>query len=346
MKVISLITFFLCLMLAACRAEALKFPVQSTPLTPSSEINSTIQSGMSAQAARYLDDAFGIMEKNSINKYKVDWNELRATCFILAMNSQAAAGTYNAIRCLLKGLQDYHSFFIPAGQNSGASVATATYVPSTQARLIQNHFGYVLIPGYKSSPFGNQFGTDMQLQIKAIDQQNPCSWIVDLRGNTGGDMWPLLIGIGPILGEGLAGSFIDAEGHPEKWGYQDGKGLENSQVQSEVLGQPYHLLHPDAPVAVLFDNTTLSSGEAIVIAFIGRPNTRSFGANSGGLTTANVPFTLSDGAVMALTVAVDADRTGKVYGGAILPDVQVENDTPGSIPHEALDWLANQSACK
>ena len=186
----------------------------------------------------------------------------------------------------------------------------------------------------------------MQQQIKKIDLEQPCGWIVDLRGNYGGELWSMLIGIGPILGEGKAGDFIDAYGDKIEWAYQDGKMVEGGQTVAAVLGPPYHLARPDPPVAVLFDGTTYSAGEFIAISFVGRPNTRSFGRDSGGLTTALDRYILSDGATIVLADVVDADRTGKVYGGAIIPDVQVTNDSAGIIPDEALLWLASQPACR
>jgi C-terminal processing protease CtpA/Prc len=36
-----------------------------------------------------------------------------------------------------------------------------------------------------------------------MDQGNLAGWIVDLRNNGGGNMWPMLTGIGSILGEGV-----------------------------------------------------------------------------------------------------------------------------------------------
>jgi C-terminal processing protease CtpA/Prc len=187
----------------------------------------------------------------------------------------------------------------------------------------------------------------MQHQIRIIDNQKPCGWIVDLRGNTGGNMWPMLIGIGPVLGKGLAGSFIDADGNQVDWAYLDGKGLLGDEVISQVNGAPYQIANPEAPVAVLFGEGTASSGEVIVISFIGRPNTRTFGGSSAGYTTGNDEFELSDGAYIFLTTVIDADRTGKVYRSVIVPDVRVDgnNYIPGPIPAEALQWLREQPAC-
>ncbi len=219
-----------------------------------------------------------------------------------------------------------------------------------EIKLVEGKFGYVLVPGYAglNPDQMNQYATDMQKQIQVIDSQHPCGWIVDLRGNTGGNMWPMLAGVGPILGEGKAGMWVDSDGNLTEWSYKDGKGLIGDIVVSEVLGQPYMLSQADQPVAVLFGRETMSSGEIIAISFIGRPNARSFGSESAGLSTSNQGYPLSDGAMIFLTNAVDIDRNGKTYGGPIIPDVLVSGWTAsaGPVPPESLEWLSGQPGCQ
>ena len=69
-----------------------------------------------------------------------------------------------------------------------------------------------------------------------------------------------------------------------------------------------------------------------------------FGAATAGLSTSNSLFSLSDGAVLALTVAVMADRTGRVYGDAIEPDEVVVGKRKRNIAEDpavlaASAWL-------
>lgn len=77
---------------------------------------------------------------------------------------------------------------------------------------------------------------------------------------------------------------------------------------------------------MLTDSSTASAGEAVTIAFRGRPHTRSFGTPTNGVPTANAVFTLSDGALLTVTNALEADRTGRTYTAAIPPDVRIEDD--------------------
>lgn len=343
-----IVVFFL--LLAACNKFSNTPVIPTAIVTPSDPVNSTPTAGLSLEAAKYLNNALDIMQNNSINKSKIDWPTFRADILKLAFDAQTPAETYPSIKLALWRLNDHHSYFIDPQKASAAQSGTSPTPMPPEVKLVENKFGYVAVPAYwgLNQDLMNQYGTDMQTQIAEIDSQNPCGWIVDVRGNTGGNMWPMLIGIGPILGEGKAGSWIDADGNQTEWAYLEGKGMSGSEVASEVIGEPYHLANPEAPVAVLFGNSTASSGEIIVISFIGRRNTRSFGSNSGGFTTANAGFSLSDQAMIFLTTAVDADRTGKIYGDAIIPDVKITgaNNHAGPVPEEALQWLGDQPACQ
>jgi C-terminal processing protease CtpA/Prc len=93
-------------------------------------------------------------------------------------------------------------------------------------------------------------------------------------------------------------------------------------------------------VAVLTDNLVASSGEAVVVSFRGRPNTRSFGSATCGLSTANSGFRLSDGATLQLTTASMADRTRVNYGVSIAPDEAVGGDA--EVVLRAVDWLRGE----
>lgn len=352
MKTLKLTVLIFSVFLTACNKSSVT-PVNSTPTLsklPIALVSPAATSGISGEAAEYLNHALDIMQNNSINKDKIDWATFRARILRFAANAKTPKETYPFITLALRGLKDYHSSFLEPQEVSALQSNTSPTPILPSIRLVEDKFGYVELPGYKglNQDLINKYGTDMQTQIQEIDRQHPCGWIVDLRENTGGNMSPMLIGVGPILGEGTAGFFVNAAGDRTEWAYANGKATEGRQVLSEVVGEPYQLMNPEAPVAVLFGGITASSGEIIVLSFVGRANTRSFGSPSAGYTTSNLGFKLADGAIIVLTTAVDADRTGKVYGGPIMPDMQVKGyakDT-GTIPEEALQWLGSQPACK
>ena len=86
------------------------------------------------------------------------------------------------------------------------------------------------------------------------------------------------------------------------------------------------------------DNGIASSGELIAISFIGRENTRSFGASTCGLSTSNSPFKLSDNYSLNLTTAYLADRNNNLYGITVDPDIVTTNE---DIIQNAVEWIEN-----
>lgn len=179
-----------------------------------------------------------------------------------------------------------------------------------------------------------------RLLVGQADAQR-CGWVVDLRPNGGGNMWPMLAALAPLLGSDTLGAFV-SHGSATRWtsaGAQDDGGA----MREYAVGAPGATLDLRAfPVAVLTGPRTASSGEAVTLAFRGRPFTRSFGAPTAGVSTANAPFPLPGGGLLNLTTARMADRTGRIFGDAIEPDEAVPDD---AALDAATRWLLAQSRC-
>ncbi|GFE22487.1 S41 family peptidase [Streptomyces nigrescens] len=174
--------------------------------------------------------------------------------------------------------------------------------------------------------------------MRDLDRHRPKGWVVDLRGNAGGSMYPMLTVLAPLLGHGRLGSFVDAAGEVSgRWLLRGGVVYVDDEALS-ATPHPYLPAEPEPPVAVLIDGRTMSAGETTLIAFLGMPRVRTFGAPTAGLATGNVAVDLADGAVLVLTVAREADRTGRLYGNApIAPDQPTPGDADALT--DAVAWL-------
>ncbi|HET7076471.1 MAG TPA: S41 family peptidase [Chloroflexia bacterium] len=216
-------------------------------------------------------------------------------------------------------------------------------------RLMAGGIGYLALPGNGSNSMLGQYANYAQQLIRQIDQQGTCGWIVDLRDNGGGRLWPMLAGVGPILGQGLAGFFL-RDGQTIPWGYRAGAVWYGDEVDQSVA-QPYELRQPDPPVAILTNRYTVSAAEATEIAFGGRPATRHFGQPTAGAPNAPIRTQLSDGAVLQVAHTKEADRTGHVYDGPIAPDqlIAVDQQLVGTDRDPtvlaASAWLRSQPGC-
>ena len=81
-----------------------------------------------------------------------------------------------------------------------------------------------------------------------------------------------------------------------------------------------------------------------MLAFRGRPQTRSFGQPTSGLSTANVMRPLVDGSALLLTTSVMQDRNGQGDGLKIEPDQRTDSDA--ATLAAAQQWLLQQPACQ
>lgn len=324
----------LALTVAACA------PLQAPASTATAEPSPTL----SAAAKSYLDTAIDWIAANALYASNVpDWAVLRQRAYRVADGATDTAGTHDAIRYVLYQLGDHHSHFTDPAQTASVLRGEANLHPPT-ARKIGNRVGYIDLPSFTGdNPLAVEYASTAQREIARVDDAMICGWIVDLRTNTGGDMWPMIAGVGPILGDDPKIGAFDWPSHRQQWGYEAGSSsIDGYRVVT--VAAPYTLHRVAPPVAVLTSGQTASSGEAVVVAFRGRPATRSFGEATAGVPTANIGKDLSDGAVIVLTVAFMADRTGQAYDNRIAPD-QVLAPPVDEIA-VAATWLNQQPACR
>ena len=294
---------------------------------------------MSQPAEHYLAAAIAIAETHALHRDRIDWHALRLASAHRTAGASTPADTYDTIRWVLTQLEDHHSFFLPP-ENGDSAIATydrEATVPGGHLR--PDRIAVLRIPGFLGSPQrGTRYADTLQAWIAKLDAAEPVGWIVDLTENGGGNMWPMLAGLGPLLGEGPLGAFDIPHQPPAVWSYRDGQSWLDDSSQARTSGGGYRLRTTAAPVAVLMSARTASSGEAVLIAFCGRPDTLRFGTSSRGLTTANDGFPLPDGATILLTVGTFVDRFGRVYGRSIEPD-QVVDCEGKQLQTRAAAWV-------
>lgn len=271
---------------------------------------------------------------------------VRREVFSRAGAAQLPSDTHAAVQWLVSALGDRHSAFLDPVALKSLPARSAAASGKPEGRLLDGQFGYVLVPTFGSPDQAaiDQFATDLQGVIAVVGASKPCGWVVDLRSNGGGNMWPMLAGIGPALGTGRLGSFKDPDGRGASWSYENGEAKSDGRTLAKTLTTPVTLHVEAPPVAVLIGPTTASSGEAVAIAFRGRPATRLFGTTTRGLTTSNRVFPLSDGSLLNLTTSAFADRSGTIYPSGVMPD-DLWNGPDVSRDSVPLNWLRAQSAC-
>lgn len=280
-----------------------------------------------------LDTAIAIVREHALHAAQVDWSTLVPKLHAMVPAKGPPAAAYPAIHTLLGALGDHHSLMLPPTVTQRFDHGGfPTFPPKVEA--MSGDLGYIAMPGFSGvQPAAQQaFARRVIDGITRVQPQARCGWVVDLRQDPGGNMRPMLAGLRPLLGDGVVGGFRRAGGQvypvyahpPSSTDLPDGPALEHARV------------------AVLLGPHTASSGEVVAVAFRGRPDTRSFGQPTAGLSTANAGYRLPDGSELFVTTSVDVDRTGHAYGNRLPPD-QLVPDDPAAKGDATLDaarqWL-------
>jgi hypothetical protein len=312
------------------------------------ELHAMTDTAITDSVRAYVEHALDLMQTHSMRRDAIDWTSFRAEVWEQVRGTTTVPALYPVLERVVRRLGDGHSLFIrprPEKHWTGEP-------PGGQ--LAGDRVGYLRVPEFGSadSTQSTAYADALQDAIRHLDARGVCGWVVDVRTNSGGNMWPMIAGIGPLLGENPVGWFVRPTGAREPWAYEGGASLyNNGRPLARASGTGHVLRDPAAPVAVLTGARTMSAGEAVVVAFRGRPNTRSFGAATGGMSTGNESFDLADGGRLVITTTLYADRTGRRYGAAIAPDVTLaagvrEAPTPSdAVADAARSWIESQPAC-
>jgi len=305
-------------------------------------------------AGVYLDRALELMHTHAIYTPAAGWDALSAKARAMAERAKTLSDAYGAIEYAIAQLQragDLHASFTNAltAKLEHQSGAPSASTPPPAVSLVAPGLGSITLPAIGSRPRSSDARHYMSSALSALASlektKHPCGWVIDLRANSGGDVWPMLLSVGPILGGGRLIGFTDKNGSAQTTvSYRQGtlSGGGYAARAPLTIGD----FAPPPAVAVLTGPLTLSSGEAVAIAFRGRPLTRSFGSRTGGATNSPHAYHLADGAIIGFSTQWDKDRRDRVYRHALTPDTLVptragQDDTLRA----ATEWLASTATC-
>jgi hypothetical protein len=296
-----------------------------------------------AELRRLVDTLLNQLQSEALHRARIDWPALRAATLERLGSAPGFTQAEAAMAEALSRLQEPHSYIIrpggsmlfarPPGWQRPVCAEAGGGRPALPADI-----GYVRVSGNNG---GSQAGLDearaIQRQIAEQDRPGLAGWIVDLRANGGGNMYPMVAGLGPLLGDGVAGYFVAPDGGRVAWSYAAGAASVGGTALLTVP-QPYQMQQPAPRVAVLSDCGNGSSGEATLISFIGRPApTRLFGTPSYGVSTAVRGIGIGQGYSLGLAVSTMADRLGRPYGERVPVDEPI--DDAARVVERAVQWL-------
>lgn len=285
------------------------------------------------------NEIYKIIRKNSMFKDRLNWDDIQSESKKLLFTANDSINEqiiFNFYRQKLRAAGDKHSFFISSRKINEISKAPITEMP--QGEYLGNGTGWIKVPRLTFDRNKDiEFANAIRAIIEKIDTENTVTgWIVDLRHNGGGNMWPMIAGLNALVDDGTAGYFVQGK---SKRPWQNENGKINGKTQPL---NTYKIKNNKVKIAVLFDSQTGSSGEMTAVSFLGLPNVKTFGQTTSGYITANYTFPLSNGSQLLLAMTYVTDRTGKSYVEGIVPDVTVDdlsNTKDDSVIRAAIKWI-------
>jgi hypothetical protein len=304
------------------------------------------------KAEKLLDEVLGFMQKTYYRKNEVSWPDLATKAHEQLRSATSCDDAYSCIGWCFKELNEHHSFVMPPEKAARYAGDEDADIPPNLSQLVgeirgewlQDSIGYLTIPWVSTddSLICQRIADSLQAVIARLDSRGISRWIIDLRKNSGGNMWPMLTGLGPLLGDGVFGYFVGSN-ERVPISYRDGSAIQGRHVRCRVSHNGYRMLHNHPSVVVLTGRRTVSAGETVALAFRGMEQTCLIGEPTAGFTTANATYSLSDKSMLVLSVCQEADRTGRVCDGSVQPDRIVSANSPS--PSEdaaraaAINWL-------
>lgn len=278
-------------------------------------------------AERYGKDALATIGKNGIYSGSDEWKSTYEECLKMIENAKSYEDTYPAIKKALSVCGGKHSILMTKSESQSTSDSYDEVLPTVS---LNGDIAVIKLPdflgtaeaGRKYAKVAEDFIHENRDKINGV--------VLDLRGNTGGDMGPMATAVSSLLPDGEL-MYYHYRSYDVPVTLKDGV-ISNAGTGGKSL-------YPDeklkVPVAILTDGMAASSGEALTLCFRGLENVKTFGAPTAGYTSVNMLYSLYDGAQLYLTVAFDKARTGEIF-----KETSIEPDVATDSPLEAaLEWL-------
>lgn len=307
-----------------------------------------------------LEQALAAIEAHAYALPRVDWPATRRAARDTLHATPGEAGLTAAIRGALQALDDGHSFYLPPrvedAASSAADPSAATSAPgpirpavgdAARVRSARRPIAELDLSGPMpvlavNTWAGDRMGeaaTKVRAALAQATAGAPCGLVLDLRGNGGGNMWPMVAGLLPLYAPGTLETWVDRDGTARDVRI-DGSVLRNGSGRGDIdTAALPAVAHAPRYLALVWGPRTASSGELTALGFAGQAGVRRFGAPSRGQTTSNWSTRLPNGGTLAVMSLRVRDRTGRAVDGPLLPD----EATPTPI-EAAQAWLASKCA--
>ena len=254
-----------------------------------------------------------------------DWCTARKTYLSEAKTLDSFEDAHELVKRALAVAGGKHSTLL-----APVTDTTAYEELAPEAYMLDDGIAYVKLPAHSGVKVSDSVYTHTVLNFLQ-SHLDASGVVIDLRDNRGGNMYPMISAVAPLLPDGTLLRFKTRKG----------TSLNTLEfvLRSSGLNQADISKFPEGtPVAILINDWTGSSGEATLLCFRGLENTRTFGIPTAGYASANLTFPMADDYLLIITTGCDVARTGEVFcDDPITPDVETETPL-----EDAVAWIQNK----
>ena len=284
--------------------------------------------GCSSPNETYVRNAIQQMDRKGLYAEGEEWEAMKKEA--LSQNPETLEEAQAIINKAAKVAGGKHSYLLPADKAQAREKRSNEEVSPT-VTIREDGICIIHLPAFAGDDENCLRYARTVLDSISDTVKGVC---IDLRGNHGGNMYPMIAAVHRFLPDDILLKF------KMRRRFRSVMPI-NKEFVANLVGVEIES-RINCPVAILTDEETASSGEAVLLCFRGLDNARVFGSPTAGYASANESIIFYNGSILALTVSCDIARTGEIFcDDPIIPDVETE-----SPEEDALLWLKDRSSAK
>lgn len=267
----------------------------------------------------YIETAFDSIKLLSLHRHTLNIDSIKNVVLNQISDTSSMADVHSAIEKANTSV-DRHGYVIYKEEFKNMLAGDNPDVLSNpfpfSGKLIMDKYGFVSLDGFAGvdSIASKNYADSLQSLIFSLYQKRPKGWIIDLRNNSGGWPYPMLVGLGPILGKGVKAYKMNCDSVVMEYYYW------KNETEFMTLVDSIRFIDEILPTAVIVSEDTGSAGELLTLCFRGNPLTTIIGQNTYGVSTGLASIMMPDTFVIAVTNTIMTDRYKVGDGEAIVPN--------------------------
>ncbi len=285
-----------------------------------------------------VDSFYNYIKGNSIYRNSVNWTTIDNNFSTYIKTAKSLNDTANCFVKVFDALGDYHSNFNlngkyysnnPSFDDTTLSWLNPLVLKSREttniifAKKIFKQIAYIRIPSIQaySQIDINKYSQAIFDTIAKLSSTSYKGFIIDLRLNGGGNIYPMLTGLSNFIDNSTVAYETDYNDTTvREWKIKNRNFFIGGYQTTNLVFKSDKKLN-NIPVVVLTGPVTMSSGSMVAIAFKNRPNTITVGEpTADGYSTSNGYFQFAPALTGNLASFYVADRKKIIYKNSVTPD--------------------------